>query len=117
MTNEDFIKNGYVRCDPAPFDKCVTDLFQKCVKDEFGKRYYINVKRWDFSSYHKGVGMINYEASVQFYYKDDNAVNIDQLSGWTIEEMERHYAELWDTGWFQYYEAFDGKRDEIQSYY
>ena len=115
MNREDFINAGYTRWDPNPYHEFETDMFEKLVSDEKGKRYFIHVERWDFSVYEQGY--IRYEATVQFETKDGLTVSIECLHGWTIEEMEKYYADLWGLGWFKYYEAKDGHRDEVESQY
>ena len=121
LTNEDFINAGYTRYRPSPYNECVTDLFEKCVKDDYGKRYFIHVNRWDFTKYERnGRVNVNYESTVQLTLKDGCCINIDGLSigtDWTIEKMEEFYAELWDTGKFKYYEAFDAYKNIIESEY
>ena len=121
LTNQDFIDAGYTRWRPSPFYECVTDLLQKCVTDEYGKRYYINVNRWDFSRYERSNRTnVNYESTVQFTLKNGAYINIDGLhvgTDWTIEEMEKFYAELWDTGKFKYYEVFDAYKNMIELEY
>lgn len=105
MNKEDFIKAGYTRWNPSPYELLATDLFQKCITDEKGKRYFINVTRWDFSPYEQNY--VRYDASVQFETKSGLTVNMDCLDGWAIEEMEKYYADLWDLGWFDYYEHWE----------
>ena len=73
MTKQELLDAGYKRWEPAPYEKnnCVTDLFQKCVTDDDGKRYFINVRRWDFSPYSGRASDNNrFEATVQFDRKD-----------------------------------------------
>ena len=112
QTNEDFLAAGYTRWDPPGYEECVTDIFQKCVYDEDGyKKYFITVERWDYSPVakpHRPVP-IRYEWSVQFVHKPTGeTVNIDCLNGWEIEEAEAFYEDLWRTGWFYYYDKYDG---------
>lgn len=111
MTNEELIKAGYKQYPPSPIDnECVTDLFQKCVTDEYGKRYFINIKRWDFRKYGDQNG-VNYESDMQLTHKNGNYVNIKGLSGWKLDELEKFFADIWNTGWFKYYEAFYGHEE------
>ena len=111
MTNEELINAGYTRYDPTPYHECETDLFQKCIRDEKGKKYYINVNRWDYSKYN--VYYIRYDASVQFCHKNNETVNVDCLDGWSIPDMEKFYEDLWNTGWFKYYESYMDEEDEL----
>lgn len=105
ITKEMLIKAGYNRFDPPSFKDCVTDLFQKCVRDKDGnKKYYINVERWDYSPISDGRYIpIMYQWSVQFIHKGSGeTVNIDCLSGWSIEDAEKYYEDQWNTGWYEY---------------
>ena len=107
QTNEEFIKAGYKRFDPPRYEDCVTDLFQKCIRDEDGnKEYFITVERWDYSPISNGRNIpVRYDWTVQLTHKNTReTVNIDCLSGWTIEDAEKFYEDLWNTGWFEYYE-------------
>ena len=109
MINQDLIDAGYKRWEPAPYEKenCVTDLFQKCITDDVGKKYFINVKRWDFSIYSGRPEDSNrFEATVQFDRKDDITINLDILNPKSVEEVEKVYAEAWETGVYKYYEKW-----------
>lgn len=108
MTSQDFIDAGYARWDPPKYENCITDIFQKCIKDENNnKKYFITVERWDYSSIANSRHIpIRFEASVQLTHKaTGEVVNIDCLSGWSIEDMEKYYEDQWNTGWYKYYEV------------
>lgn len=111
MTKEELINAGYKRYKPSPIDnECVTDLYQKCITDDIGKKYYINVKRWDFSIHGRNNEPIGYEADVQFRVKNTGEyTDIVCLDGWSIKDIEKYYADLWYTGMFRYYEKWGGE--------
>lgn len=107
MTSEELIKAGYKRFDPPRFEECITDMYQKCIRDENGNRkYFITFERWDYSPISNGRNIpIRFECSVQFTHKaTGETVNIDCLSGWNLEDIERYYEDQWNTGWYNYYE-------------
>lgn len=108
MTREELINAGYNRYDPAPIsNECITDLYQKCVKDDIGKKYYINVNRWDFTPCGQKNNPIGYECNVQFRHKKTGEyTDIVCLDGWSVADMEKYYADLWYTGMFRYYEKW-----------
>ena len=110
MTREELINAGYDRYDPAPIsNECVTDLYQKCVKDDIGKKYYINVNRWDFTPCGQKNEPIGYECNVQFRHKKTGEyTDIVCLDGWSVADMEKYYADIWYTGMFRYYEKWGG---------
>ena len=113
MTGQDFIDAGYTRWDPVLNADCVTDLYQKWFKDDNGKRYAITVERWDFNRISPLKQKPKFQWSVQFNNKSNGeTVDITCLHGWSIEDAEKFYADLWNTGWFKYYERYDYADDE-----
>lgn len=111
MTSEkELLANGYKRYKPSVVDgECVTDLYQKCFRDDTGKKYYINVKRWDMSRYSDAnhTYPVSFEYDVQMYQKKThNAVNIEFFSDWTLADVEEHVEWLFSSGRFDYYEKF-----------
>ena len=108
--DEKLIAAGYLRYPHNYSDgskKCNTDLFQKCIRNEYGKKYFININRWDFSLIHpRYSGEVRYGATVQFTKKNGDAINVDYLSVQSdnLKEVEKFYEDMWDTGWFDYYE-------------
>lgn len=114
MTNQELLDAGYKRWNPSSYTECCTDLFQKCVSDDYGKRYFINIFRWDFSRYErKGFETApRYEAEVQFTHKNGQTVDSTCYNGWELEDIEKYYADLWALGWFKYYEKWEYSHDE-----
>ena len=69
---------------------------------------------WEEFIYSKyNVYYVRYDASVQFCHKNNETVNIDCLDGWSIPDMEKFYEDLWNTGWFEYYESYINEEDEF----
>lgn len=114
MTKQELIDAGYNRFEPAPIDnECITDLFQKCVTDDVGKKYFINVKRWDFSIHGQRNDPIGYETEVQFrHISNGEYTDIVCLDGWSIKDTEKYFADLWNTGMFRYYEKWEYDDDK-----
>lgn len=108
--DDKFIKSkGYVRYPPIAENKNVSDLFQKRFVDDKGIKYFITIKKWDFSPYrdryHPDLG-IQYEADIQLHYKENGqAINITFLAGWELDEIEKHAEELFSSGKYNYYEV------------
>lgn len=101
---------GYTEYAPSPIDnECVTKSFQKCFKDDVGKKYYINIKRWDFPP-HPYTGEpipTSYEFEVQFNTEDDRVMDLTLFShGWTIENAEEFVEEMWHKMNLRYYEKW-----------
>ena len=95
MNNEYFVYKGYKRYDPTPFDNSsIVDRFQKRFDDDFGKKYFIDVIKWDNSfvpeyargDYWKRYTYV-YEVQVSFGEKE-KALNLEWFSDWTLEEVE-----------------------------
>lgn len=108
MTKDTLIKAGYQRWQPSAIDnECVTDLFEKCIKDNVGKRYFIHIRRWDFSRYEPTPTPPRYEATVQFELNNGDTIDVEYLCGdWSIEDLEKFYADMWNLGWFKYHERY-----------
>ena len=115
MKDREYIKfledRGYKRYSPSVIDgEGVTDCFQKRFDDEKGKKYFINVKRWDFSRFSIFQSVpdpISYPADVQLYKKGTHAaMNIEFFSDWKIEDVEEHVEWLFNSGRFDYYEEW-----------
>lgn len=105
MTKEDFIKAGYHRFDPPPYENCISDMFQKCFRDDKGKKYFITVERWDYTPVARGRDIpVSYNFVVQFVHKNGGTIDVSCFSGWDIESAEKYYEDMWNTGWFEYYE-------------
>lgn len=106
MDKQDFIDAGYQRFAPPSYNECVTDLFEKCIRDDKGKKYFIHVYAWDFSMYERTPTGIRFESEVNLTLNNDNFVQIKMLDGWTIEQMEQYYKNIWDIGMYKYYEEY-----------
>lgn len=111
MTNQELLDAGYKRWAPSPYREFETDMFEKCVRDEKGKKYFIHISRWDFTQLDNQVN-VRYDSTVQFTHKNGEVVNVDGLNGWDLQELEKFYEDLWNTGWFKYYEVDDYENDE-----
>ena len=115
MTDDELINAGYTKYKPVPYNDCVVALFQKCVRDKYGKKYFININKWDFSRYEHD--HISYETEVQFEHKNGETVEITAFDGWTIPQLEKFYEDIWSLGWFKYYEVSDAHRGEVEAQY
>lgn len=110
-SDEYFLNEGYKKYPRSPIDpdgvKC---LFQKRFDDDKGKKYFITIKKWDWHQYKDRMGnspLITYEYETQLYRKDTHdAVDIEWHSSWNLEDVEQMAEDLWETGWFDYYEEW-----------
>lgn len=110
ITDEKILQAGYTEYDPSPIHgECVTKFFQKCVSDEVGKKYYIDIERWDFPPhpYTNKPIPTSYEFKVQLNTEDDRVMDLTLFShGWTIENAEAFVEEMWQKMNLKYYERW-----------
>ena len=110
MTDQELFDQGFYEYRPTPFD-CdgVETCFQKRYDDEYGKKYFINVKKWRAWK-HPYTGEVtppSYEYDVQLYKKDGHeAIDLLFHSCWTLSGVEAYLEKLWNTGMFEHYETF-----------
>ena len=110
ITDEKILQAGYKEYDPPSIHReYVTKFFQKCFSDGVGKKYYIDIKRWDFPP-HPYTGEPTptfYEFEVQFNTEDDRVMDLTLFSrGWTIENAEEFVEEMWQKMNLRYYEKW-----------
>ena len=109
MTDKDIIERGYAEYKPTIFDHHVEKCFQKRFDDEIGKKYFIDIKKYE-PIVHPDTGEAyqhSYEYETQLHNVDDEPVNLTFFAGWTMEKVEDYVKQLFDTGLFQYYERWD----------
>ena len=111
-SDEYFLKRGYEKYSRSPIDNGTVEcLFQKRFDDDKGKKYFITIKKWDWHWAKDSMGdapLITYEYHTQLYKKDTHdAVNIDWHSSWNLDDVEKMAEDLWQTGWFDYYEEWE----------
>ena len=95
MKDREYIKfledRGYKRYSPSVIDgEGVTDCFQKRFDDEKGKKYFINVKRWDFSrfsSFQSVPDPISYPADG--FYGRKALTEDEAIEAWNRREGEK----------------------------
>lgn len=117
MVDEKLIERGYKQYNPTPFDnQSVVARFQKRFDDDFGKKYFIDVLKWSqdyvpLNRRDKWWKPFVYEYEVQISVgENQNAINLEFFSHWTIEEVEEFMEEFFDKMQPNYYESWDGYR-------
>ena len=109
MTDNDILNAKYKEFEPSPFHNSgVTKCFQKRFDDDVGKKYFIDINRWDFPP-HPYTGEqtpTSYEFEA-YFTKDDNPINITLYSHWDIETAEKFLDEMWIKMNLDYYERWD----------
>lgn len=111
MTDRDFIERGYSEYEPTEFDsECVVKRFQKRFDDDIGKKYFIDILKWDFSKFPNIYDPYPYEYTVQLYHgnkPDADALDLYFHSSWNIDDVETFVEKIFSTGDFDYYETWD----------
>lgn len=113
MTDEEIMSAGYKRWKRSAIDsESVECFFQKRITDESGIRYFINIKKWNFSEYKhvlNGFPEISYEGETKLYMQNTHdAINISCSSHINdIKTIETIFNNLWNTGMFEHYERWN----------
>ena len=94
----------------------VVACFQKRFDDYFGKKYFIDVKKWS----HDYIPVNRRDEwwepfSYTYYlytsmYEEEKPIHIEFGSSWTLGEVEGFAEHLFDKMELNYYENWDGKR-------
>lgn len=111
MTDEYIIEKGYKEFAPSRFDNAsIVKCFQKRFDDEIGKKYFITIKKWDWTPYHYiDISDYTYELDTQIYKKDTHEpINLSFFSGWHLDDVEDYMEKIWNAELFDYYEEWDG---------
>ncbi len=110
MTDKDILNFGYHEYPVGPFDADgVIANFQKCIKDEMGKKYFLNIHKYEEWVHPHTKERIpeSYEFETYFVNHSNEPVKMLFYAGWTIESFEKYAEQLFNTGLFQYYEHWD----------
>lgn len=117
MTDEYLTNRGYKEYPPSSIDnEYIVALFQKRFDDEFGKKYFIDVKKWSqnfIPEHRRGEWWkpFSYEYGLYTTFNgEENPINISFGSSWTIEEVEKFAEDFFNKMKPNYYESWDGKR-------
>lgn len=104
------LEKGFRRFEPSSLDnENITDKYQKRYDDEKGKKYFITVNKWRpwVHPYTGDKFGPSYDYDIQLYKKDTrDAINVNFLSSWNIDDVEDYAEKLFNTGLFDYYEEW-----------
>lgn len=111
MNDKLFLEKGYKEFSPSELDsEAVSKCFQKRFDDEIGKKYFITVKKYDWSAYpeYNIPENYSYEFDTQLYqFETHYPINLIFFSGWNIDSVEKHLENLWNDKDYDYYEKFE----------
>ena len=111
--DEYIVSKGYKEFEPTSFDNSsVIKCFQKRFDDKIGKKYFITIKKWDWTwinDMHKShMPPYSYEFIIQLYQKGTHApININFFSGWNLDDVEEYIEKIWNLNIFDYYEEWN----------
>lgn len=103
-----FTDKGFKEFTPPDFRSYdgVTTMFQKRYDDDLGKKYFIDVKIWDWTGTYKIPENYSVEFEGQYYQKDThNAVNFTFID-WKLEDVESWLDKLFEVGLIEHYELW-----------
>ena len=111
---DDYLKEqGFYEYKPTQFDNSsVVSRFQKRYDDDHGKKYFINILKWDNSfvpidrrdKWWKPYSY-TYEAQITMF-KEQKPVKFDFFSGWTLEQVEKFMEDFFNKLEPNYYEEW-----------
>ena len=107
-------EHGFKEYNPTRFDNDSVILrFQKRYDDDFGKKYFIDILKWD-NSYvpanrrDKWWKPYSYTYETQItMFKDCKALNFEFFSDWTLEQVEKFMEDLFEKMKVNYYESWN----------
>jgi hypothetical protein len=109
MTDEYIIEKGYKEFEPTYLNSPnVVKCFQKRFDDDKGKKYFITINKWDWTSFHRN-DMVDYsyELETQIYKKNTHEpIDMTFFAGWNVDEVEEYMEKIWSPELFDYYEEW-----------
>ena len=114
MTEEYILSKGYHKEKPLQFDdKAVICRYQKSFDDEIGKKYFIDILKYDLSRVPEKMqtelkDIDAYEFEMQVTIGEGNKViNMRYFCDWTLDDVEKFAADFFDKMKINYYEIGD----------
>ena len=105
MDDKEILENGYHEYEPTCFHSDgITKCFQKRFDDDIGKKYFIDIHKWDYD--HGDYHHLSYEFSVQLHY-NDKPIDLTLFNNWEIKDVEEWIEEVWKDMGCDYYERWD----------
>jgi hypothetical protein len=108
ITEKMILEHGYQEYRKSPYEsECITKCWQKRFDDDIGKKYFINIHRWDLPPhpYTHEPTPTSYEFAVQLNH-NGKPIDFTLFSGWTIEEAEAWVEDVWKKTGCDYYEKW-----------
>lgn len=100
---------GFHEYNPPDFRRYdgLATIFQKRYDDDFGKKYFIDAKIWDYTWTDKVPERFHIEFECQLYQKETHdAFNLEFID-WTLEQVESFIDNMFQNGQIEHYEVWD----------
>ena len=117
MNDEYILNRGYKQYAPTAFDsEHIIARFQKRFDDNFGKKYFIDIKKWSnkyIPMSHRNEYWKPFSFEYEIYttmFEEEKPMIINFYSDWTIEEVENFAENFFEKIKPNYYENWDGER-------
>jgi len=107
--DKNLLEKGYLEFEPSKIDSdFVETCFQKRFDDDQGKKYFITIKKINFSAiFPEDFPKYKYEFNVQLYQKYTHyPINLTFFDGWDVEQVEKYMEKIWNSEEYDYYELF-----------
>ena len=118
MTDEYLLERGYKQYRPTPVidSDLIVAKFQKRFDDDFGKKYFIDVKKWshEFIPKHsRDQWWEPFSYSYEVYtsmFPNEAPMQIEFYSCWTLEQVEKFMEDFFEKMEPNYYESWNEER-------
>lgn len=117
MNDEYILEHGYKEYPPSSIDNgWIVANFQKRFDDDFGKKYFINIKKWSHAyvpssrrdEYWKPFSY-EYHCHISMF-EEDKSIYLTFGTSWTLEEVEKYMEDIFEKMKPNYYESWDETR-------
>lgn len=118
MNDEYLINLGYKQFEPIKYfdSDIVVSRFQKCFKDDFGKKYFINVIKYQndyIPPSHRTYGWQPYSYEYEMHitmYEDEKSLDLKFGIDWELNDIEKFAYDFFDKMKPNYYESWQGDK-------
>ena len=118
MDDKYLLERGYKQYPPTPVidNKSIVAMFQKRFDDDFGKKYFIDVKKWSndyVPEFRRDKWWEPFSYVCHLYvemFEEGKPIYFEFGTSWTIEEVEKFAEDFFDKMKPNYYESWNEER-------
>lgn len=118
MNDEHLLERGYKKYPKTPIldNDSIVSKFQKRFDDDFGKKYFIDVKKWSHDYIpinRRDEWWQPFSYSYDLYitmFEEGKPIYLEFGNSWTLEEVEEFAEDFFEKMKPNYYESWDEKR-------